>query len=201
MIKTVIFDWGGVLIDNPADDLQKYCANVLGVEMPVLKNIFSQYEAGFQRGLIAETELWKNICAQMNVDRPKSASLWKEAVQNVFTDKPEVFNLITKLREGGYKLGFLSNTEIPTMEYFLDNQYDKYFDTTVFSCAERLAKPDAAIYSLALERLNAQPSETIYIDDRADYIEAAKKIGINGVVFSDANQLIAELTFNKVTIN
>lgn len=200
MITTVIFDWGGVLIDNPADDLQKYCANVLGVEMPALKNVFSQYEADFQRGLIDEAELWKNICAQLNVDRPKSASLWKEAVQNVFTDKHEVFNLITKLREGGYKLGFLSNTEMPTMEYFLENHYDKHFDATVFSCAEKLVKPDTAIYNLALERLNAQPSETIYIDDRADYIEAAKKIGINGIVFTDINELISKMKSMAINI-
>ena len=36
MIKAIIFDWGGVLIDNPANGLMEYCANSLEIKTEVL---------------------------------------------------------------------------------------------------------------------------------------------------------------------
>ncbi len=57
MIKTVIFDWGGVLIDNPADGLMQYCANSLDAKAETFKNIYSTLENKFQKGAITEDNL------------------------------------------------------------------------------------------------------------------------------------------------
>ena len=70
MIKAIIFDWGGVLIDNTADCLIEYCAKFLNVETKSLKNIFLQYKSIFQKGEIPENELWQKICTQLNIKKP-----------------------------------------------------------------------------------------------------------------------------------
>ena len=98
-------------------------------------------------------------------------------------------------------IGFLSNTEIPTMEYFFENDYKKYFDATTFSCAEKTVKPEERIYNLTLKKLDVQPNESIFIDDKLDYIEGAKKVGMNGIVFKTPEQLVKELVSFSIDID
>ena len=201
MIKAIIFDWGGVLIDNPADGLMEYCADSLNVDVNTLKNIFSKYESIFQKGEISEEELWNEICTKLNIKKPTVKSLWKDAVKSVFKDKVQIYNLIPFLKKEGYLIGFLSNTEIPTMEYFFENDYKKYFDVTTFSCAEKTVKPEEKIYNLTLKKLNIRPEESIFIDDKPDYINGAKKVSMNGIVFKTPEQLVKELASFSVDID
>lgn len=52
---------------------------------------------------------------------PSVESLWGDAVEEVFNEKVEMFELIDKLKGQGYKIGFLSNTEMPAVEYWEKN--------------------------------------------------------------------------------
>jgi len=201
MIKAIVFDWGGVLIDDPVGGLIEYCANSLGINLHVLKDIFSQYQSEFERGLISENELWKVICSDLKIKEPTSNSLWKDAVRAVFKDKKEIFQIVQNLKKSGYKIGFLSNTEIPTMEYFYDKKYERYFDVAVFSCAEKTVKPEEKIYLIALKKLQVKPQEAIFIDDKPEYIEVAKKVGSNGIVFKTSDQLKKELALFSIDID
>lgn len=68
-----------------------------------------------------------------------------------------------------------------------------HFQDIVVSGAERLAKPDPAIYRLALARFGLAPGEGLFIDDRADNVAAATANGLVGHHFHDAATLAAEL--------
>ena len=201
MIKAIIFDWGGVLIDNPSNDLMNYCSTSLNVDQNLLEKIFSSYKHAFQKDEITENTLWHKICSELHVKKPVSRSLWKDAIKNTFKNKQEIFDLISALKEQGYMIGFLSNTEIPAMEYFFENTYDTYFDVTTFSCAEKTRKPEEKIYTVTLEKLNVKPHEALFIDDKPHYIESAKKLGINGIVFENSDQLQEYLSSLSIRIN
>jgi 2-haloacid dehalogenase len=67
------------------------------------------------------------------------------------------------------------------------------FAGIVVSGAERLVKPDPAIYQLALERFGLDPAETLFVDDREDNIGGAQALGIAGHHFRDAPALEADL--------
>ncbi len=189
MIKCIIFDWGGVLIDNPKEELLEYCANYLKTDKEALDNEFRKYSAKFQRGEISEDEVWKIVCTKLNIEKPQIKSLWNEAVKKVFRSREEVFDLAKSLKEKGYKVGFLSNTEIPAMEYFLEKQYDHCFDAVLFSCTEGKAKPEKEIYLTITEKLQVEPHEIVFIDDKKEFIEGAKKAGLNGIVFETIEQI------------
>lgn len=200
MIKTILFDWGGVLIENPDHGLMDYCSKILSVQSDVLKPAFAQYEHLFQLGKIQEHNLWVAICEKLKINLPSSTSIWKNAVRSTFTDKPETYLLLKKLKQNDYKTGFLSNTEMPAVEYFLEKKYGQYFDALIFSCVEKTAKPDEKIYHIALEKLQSKPEEVVFLDDKRINIEMARKLGINGIIFKNVEQVKEELSVLSVNI-
>ena len=84
------------------------------------------------RGDITEYEFWQIVCSALNINMSSTESLWGDAVEEVFNEKMEMFELIDELKRKGYKIGFLSNTEMPAVEYWKRNDYEKYFDASVF---------------------------------------------------------------------
>ncbi len=66
-------------------------------------------------------------------------------------------------------------------------------DNYVVSGDVKLVKPDPAIFRLALDRFGIRADETTFIDDNPDNVEAAKRLGIDGIVFTNAASLRAEL--------
>lgn len=193
MIKAVVFDWGGVLIDDPSDDLFKYCAQTLGVEKNTLKLTMESHLENFQKGMITEMQLWRAVCDHLHVPILQQRSLWLDAVQHVFVDKKEMHDLARELRRKGYKIGFLSNTELPTTKYFFEKNYEQMFDEIVFSCVEHVVKPDPHIYKLIAQRLQVLVGEVIFIDDKLPYVHAAKNVGMQGVHFKNAQQVIDDV--------
>ncbi len=70
--------------------------------------------------------------------------------------------------------------------------FDRFRDIVV-SGDEKLVKPDAAIYRLALKRFGLEPGEALFIDDREDNIAGAEVVGITGLLFTDAPTLRRDL--------
>ena len=122
----------------------------------------------------------------------KSKILWNTVLEETYKSNDPVINIAKSLKKQGYKIGYLSNTEIPAIAFFKKQKYD-FLDVSVFSCLEGYVKPEKEIYEITLNRLGVKPEEAIFIDDKEIHIEAAKKLGINTVLFKDAKQLLAEL--------
>jgi epoxide hydrolase-like predicted phosphatase len=193
MIKAIIFDWGGVLIDKTDNALMEYCSNVLQVDEKKLSTAFAPYKKDFQRGLITENDLWAKLCNELDLKLPTQNSLWKQAVKSIFNEKPEVYQLAARLKENGYKIGFLSNTEVPTMQHFYEMGYEKYFDVITVSCDEHEAKPDREIYQIIVDKLQVAADEAILIDDLPEFIQGAQVVGMQGILFENPQQLVSEL--------
>lgn len=191
-IKAVIFDWGGVLIDDPAPGLIKYFVKELNVTKEQYVQAHSKFHDDFQRGVITEKVFWESVCRELDTALPKSQSLWADAFIDVYSPKKEVFDLAKALKASGYKTGFLSNTEMPGYEFFHKQGYDM-FDVMLFSCLEKLIKPSRQIYQNAVERLEVQPAQAVFIDDKADYAQGAREAGLNAIQFENITQVKEEL--------
>ena len=198
MIKAVIFDWGGVLIYNPSIGTKEYCAKRLGVNESKFIKIYDKYEPDFQKGKISESNFWKKIYENLEIPMSKSKILWNTVLEETYKSNDPVINIAKSLKKQGYKIGYLSNTEMPAIDFFNKQNYD-FLDVVVFSCIEGYVKPEKKIYEIILNRLGVQSEEAIFIDDKETNIEGAKKLGINTILFKDSNQLIHEL--KKFLIN
>ena len=199
-IKAVIFDWGGVLIDDPAPGLMQYCAKELDVSKQQYTEAHQKFEADFVKGLISEDTFWSRICRELNMPKPKVPSLWAEAFKVAYIPREDMFSMAASLRRDGYKTAVLSNTEIPAMQYFYQLQYDM-FDVLVFSCAKRMKKPEREIYELTVERLGVAVEQSVFIDDRLEYIKGAKQAGLKTILFRSIEQVKTELAKLNVKVD
>ena len=104
-----------------------------------------------------------------------------------------MLELIDELH-GNYKTGLVTNSPQDLVRKILrTNNLEKHFDEIVISGEVGLVKPDPAIFEVALERLGVNAPKAVFIDDLESYLEGAKEVGIQGILFKDVDQLKADL--------
>ena len=93
-----------------------------------------------------------------------------------------------------YPIYLLSNFQaVPFSNLRESHPFLYQADGAIVSAHHHLMKPEAAIYQLLLNRFSIAPKETVFIDDLPDNIAAAKKEGMNGIVFKSPDQLKSDL--------
>jgi epoxide hydrolase-like predicted phosphatase len=192
MIKGVIFDLGGVLLDNPASDMRSYMSNTLGISEKEFIDRSSKFIIQFQKAFISEKEFWQKITHGLVLREKLPESLWKEAIRYAFSPKKEMLSLIKDLKNIGMTIGILSNTEVPVINYLREIQFDS-FDILVYSCLEKTSKPERDIYLLTIERFGMKPYELVFIDDAIENIVAGQSMGLNCIHYRSSDQVRDEL--------
>ncbi len=190
--ESVIFDWGGVLIDDPRPGLLQHCSEAFGVPLEDYTPVHDSFLDEFHKSKISEERFWQQITGKLGKSMPTARSQWYEAFRSAYVPKQEMFRLASSLHDKGYKTALLSNTELPAVEFFHERDYDM-FDVLVFSCVERVMKPERRIYEITLERLGSKAEQAVFIDDRQDYVRGAKDVGLNNIVFKSIDQVKDEL--------
>lgn len=192
MIQAVIFDLGGVFIDDPSADMVKYCANYLQVDPISLRNALNKYWDAWHKGSISEEELWQRVTTDLQIQYPSCDSLWLDSFKQARREKPEMFFLLKQIKRQGYTTALLSNTEIPLVSYYKQHPYED-IDRCFFSCEMGLSKPEQEIYEKVLQELACSPEAVIFIDDRKENVDAATSLGIPGILFRNCDDLKKQL--------
>jgi putative hydrolase of the HAD superfamily len=192
-IKAVIFDWGGVLIENPTEGILQYSREYLGIGAGCMLAAYRKLMPYFQEGKISEEEFWKGVRRRTGAKRTPHSSLWLTAFEKSYVEKKEVFAVAADLHVRGYRTGILSNTEKPARALMERAAYC-IFDPIVLSWKAGSAKPRHGIFEVLIETLSMSPSEILFIDDVAANIAVAKDLGLQGLLFTDAETLRADIT-------
>lgn len=138
----------------------------------------------YEEGKITPEEFFYGVKEFLKLDMARDYfwSIWN----GIFFEVPLNIKMHDFLRtkKSGHKLVLLSNINATHFE-FLSKKMPIFneFDRLVLSYEVGFRKPASEIYTKALESARAAPSRVLYIDDRADLIEAASGLGIKGIVF------------------
>jgi len=102
--------------------------------------------------------------------------------------------LIAELAQNAVHLVALTNWSAETFPHALQRfGLLRRFEGIVVSGAERLAKPDPAIFELLCRRYAVDPSRCAFVDDSPANVAAAASVGMRGIQFTDADRLRADL--------
>jgi 2-haloacid dehalogenase len=102
--------------------------------------------------------------------------------------------LLEELKAGGYRLAALTNWSGETFPVARERfPFLAWFDDIVISGVEGMAKPDPAMFALALQRSGFVAERTVFIDDNLPNIVGAKAVGLHTVHFASAAQCRQEL--------
>jgi 2-haloacid dehalogenase len=119
-------------------------------------------------------------------------SAWGDRFGETITDPvPGMHALVEALDARGVPLFAITNFSGDFWPPFAAREHAFFarFRDIVVSGAEKVMKPDPAIYHLALERFGLQPDQALFIDDRLINVEGARAIGMHAHLFTDAADL------------
>ena len=189
MIKNIILDIGGIILDDGKENLRKYL-QVSKEETEKLYKIvygskgFRQYLLGYinlekcMNSVISENSEYKDYIEKM---------LLKSNLKDIVPIKFDVLQVIRKLKER-YKIYFLSNITKETYEYI--EEILNEFDGGIYSFKVHLCKPNPEIYKKLLYTYNLKKEESIFFNDRQRNVDIGNKLGIKSIKFDTEQDIL-----------
>jgi len=144
------------------------------------------------RGVTTEAEVAKLIASESSLDVDEMLHCF-DIVRDSLVDFPKSIELIGEMKAAGIPQYVLSNMSTVNADYLRSRPYFDLFDGIVFSAAEKLIKPDTALFELVLDRYQLQAHQIVFIDDSLPNIEAAVSLGMNGVHFKASDNCYARV--------
>ncbi|HUB83748.1 MAG TPA: HAD-IA family hydrolase [Bryobacteraceae bacterium] len=194
MYKAVIFDLGRVLVNfdfkrgyQALEGLCPYGA----AEIP--KRLSSNdLVQRFETGLVEPRDFVAQMSAALDlqIDYEHFCRIWN----SIFTETIIPEEMLAGLARR-YRLLLLSNTNAIHFEGMRKTHpMLRHFHHLVLSYEVKAMKPRPEIFRAALGLAGCRPEECFYTDDIAEYVAAARKLGIDAVQFQSFVQLQQELT-------
>lgn len=186
MIKNIIFDSGGVLLDwnprylyksyfNNDEEMEHFLADICNGEWNIRQDAGRPFAEAVKELQAKFPEYAEAI--QMYDDD------WEKMLK---CELPESIDLLKELKFMGYGIYGLTNWSAEKIGYaFANYSFFSLFDGIVVSGVEKVVKPDRKIYEILLERYSLKPGECVFIDDNQDNVDMAKVLGINAIRFDN----------------
>lgn len=183
-VDIVLFDADGVIQYAPEDWSHAF-ARCLGRGDPALERQFTEdifaaetaclcCPAGFDEALHAVLKTW---------DRVEHKASIHEAMLSIHAHH-EVLATVGALRASGTRCFIASNQQARRARFMsLELGYASMFDGEFYSCALGAAKPSERYFELALKALGADPGSALFIDDRPENVEGARRAGLHAFVY------------------
>jgi 2-haloacid dehalogenase len=195
LIKNIIFDLGGVLIDwNP-----KYMYNKIFSDTDqcnwfldnICTNDWNEQQDGGRLIQDANKELIEKY-PEHKENIEAYYIRWEEMLNGPIEGTVSIFKELKDNKK--FNIYALTNWSAETFPRALElYEFLHWFDGRLVSGEEKTRKPFKEIYDLILNRFNLIPNETVFIDDNLRNIKAAEELGIKSIHFLNPDQLKKDL--------
>lgn len=196
MIKNLLFDLGGVVIDIKRQNCVDAFAE-LGLQNPdsyfgeyAQTGLFMQIEDGSIDTDTFHRELHKKLPADVSDYQIDSA--FQQFIVGIPVRRLQA---LRQLKADGFNIYLLSNTNPIMWNGIIEAEFRKegfdrefYFDGMITSFEAQAAKPEARIFQYTIEKLGINPAETLFFDDSEANIQAARQLGFNATLINPGTE-------------
>jgi putative hydrolase of the HAD superfamily len=193
-VSSLFFDIGGVLGSNGWDRQQRAAAvRHFGLDVAELEDLHGETIAMLEQGRMDLDEYLR--CTVFYRPRSFTAEDFKAYMRAQSVPYHETIDLARALaRTGRYRLMTINNESAELNQYRLDRfGLREMFVTFFSSCWVGILKPARRIYEVALAMSQAEPSSSVFIDDREQNLEPARALRMKTIRFTDARRLRQDL--------
>lgn len=203
MIKAVIFDMDGLMIDTEKllmrfwiESAKSFGFNMTKEDVLTIRSLAGKY---------TEIKLKKRFGESFNYQkvRARRIELMNDYIlKNGIEKKKGLDELLIYLKEKSYKTSVATATDLKRASMYLDIiDVKKYFDKIICATMVQNGKPKPDIYLKACEELKVLPCEAIALEDSPNGIISAYDAGCNAVMvpdLSEPDEEIQKLLFKRI---
>ena len=202
MIKAVLFDLDGVLVDSEPFSMEassRVLAEFNIVRTPEEeKMIFGRRTIDNYRTLVESRDL--KVTPEDLVK--KKVGIFKKLIKGKLKPLPGVLDLISKVKTRGFKTAVVSSSPLERVNASLEEVgLILEFDLILSGDCCRRGKPDPEPFLLAAERLGVKPEECVVVEDAEAGIMAGKAAGMKVVAVRSPNTFGQDLSRGDVIVN
>lgn len=194
-MTAVVFDFFGTLTPVSPDQVwagnTRRMAAALGVPADALTRLLDESFPERITGALGDVRatmrtLAERLGAQPTEQQLDAATRVRQEVQeSMFTLRPEALSVIGLLREDGLKIGLVSDCTSELPDAWPRLPVSRLIDAPVFSCVERLRKPDEGLFRTVAAKLSADPAQCLYVGDGGGReLTGASDIGMRAVLLA-----------------
>jgi 2-haloacid dehalogenase len=189
-IEAVVFDLGGVLLDwDPRHLYRKLFDDEAAMERFLSEVCTMEWHHAHDLGVPPEQTT--PPLADAHPDQAELIWAWTQRSEEMLGGPIEgTVELLRSLKDAGVRCYALTNME--TWTYPIRRErfpFLRWFDGTVVSGFEGVAKPDARVFELLLSRFGLDRSKTLFVDDSRVNVEAARRAGLQATEFESPERL------------
>ena len=177
-MKAIILDMYGVIVKQTGGDFVPYVQRTFPDLKP--EEIYIPWFKA-DVGELTSLEVWEKLGFKGDIERIEKEYLDTIEINDGFLD------FISSVNKN-YKMAIISN-DSSRWSKFIREKFDvnKHFDVISISGDLKIQKPDERIFELTIEQLGCRAEDCLYVDDREENLEAARKVGMNVVLFNSRN--------------
>jgi HAD superfamily hydrolase (TIGR01509 family) len=194
MLKAIGFDLHGVVLGG-GNQFDENLRERFRISTEQLDKAMELNWRPFERGDISLQQFWSRLALQagFTYDPGQVLEYWTGNYVKYHPVNHQILKLVDTLRDRGYKVAILSNTNAPHVAINTTRGIFDHFDVALMSNEIGQIKPDRAAYDALLGALGVKATELVFVDDAEENVTGAKRMGIRGVRFHNYHDLINEL--------
>jgi putative hydrolase of the HAD superfamily len=196
VVRAVIFDIGRVLVRL---DVSRAIADLSGGISLSPDQLWSIIQTDprwpdWQEGRMSPHDWHRHITKRLGstLDFAGFCDAWNRTLDPEPIQSNDLFVALA----GSKRLALLSNTD-PIHVAHLEATFSffRFFPAAarVYSCSVKASKPSPVVFQAALKAIRTKATETVFIDDILEYVEAARALGLEGIHYRNPGQLRADL--------
>ncbi len=192
MIKAVLFDYGNVLSHPGEPGRIAENPNLKNLEANSFCNAYWHGREDYDRGTVEAAHYWDGVGKKLDriFSTQEKEHLIAQDIACWSILNSVMLEWVSHLKQKGIIIGLISNMPLELTRSIRNEPWIANFDHCTFSCEIGLVKPHRSIYEHSLSNLGLQGSESLFIDDRKENIDAAAELGIHGHHFTNYDNLM-----------